>query len=219
MIHRDRLSRRRALSLVKVRIHNTSGRPSKTIMASSSSKLFEGELNEIISRKRETVVSISDELWKDPEPSLRESQAHDLLTAFLQSEGFSVEKQFVTPTGFRATFASSADSVDASGDSRIPNACFMCEYDAVGEVGHAAGHNLKTEGSLIAALAVKDMIEKGTCKGKVSFNYLIIAPSNPIGLSILRDIESNKCCTKIAGWDYFSKVATVIYVFCFIKCS
>ncbi len=31
--------------------------------------------------------------------------------------------------------------------------------------------------------------------------------SSPIGLSIciLRDVESNKCCTKIAGWDYFSK--------------
>ncbi len=27
---------------------------------------------------------------------------------------------------------------------------------------------------------------------------------SPIGLSILRDIESNMCCTKIAGWDYFS---------------
>ena len=36
-----------------------------------------------------------------------------------------------------------------------------------------------------------------------------IAPGHgwpsPIGLSILRDIESNMCCTKISGWDYFSK--------------
>ncbi len=26
-----------------------------------------------------------------------------------------------------------------------------------------------------------------------------------IGLSILRDIESDQCCTRIAGWDYFAK--------------
>ena len=34
--------------------------------------------------------------------------------------------------------------------------------------------------------------------------------TSPIGLSILREIESNMCCTKISGSDYtFRKVATV----------
>ncbi len=39
--------------------------------------------------------------------------------------------------------------------------------------------------------------------------YILLArcmpDPSPIGLSILRDIESNKCCTKIAGLDYFLK--------------
>ncbi len=33
----------------------------------------------------------------------------------------------------------------------------------------------------------------------------VVSPggSSPIGLSVLRDIESNMCCTKISSLDYF----------------
>lgn len=45
----------------------------------------------------------------------------------------------------------------------------MCEYDAVADVGHAAGHNLKTEASVAAALALKQALKDGSLKtGTVS---------------------------------------------------
>ena len=45
--------------------------------------------------------------------------------------------------------------------------CFLCEYDAVPGVGHAAGHNLLSEASVASALAIKTCLEKELFKGKV----------------------------------------------------
>ncbi len=42
---------------------------------------------------------------------------------------------------------------------------------------------------------------------------------SPIGMSVLRDIESNMCCTRISNLDYFSKSHDCNVIFWFTKCS
>ena len=69
-------------------------------------------------------------------------------------------------------YFSSSASKDGGGDAQCsPNVCFFCEYDAVADVGHAAGHNLRTAGSLAAAIAIKKLIKSGNLPGTVSSEY------------------------------------------------
>ena len=46
------------------------------------------------------------------------------------------------------------------GPPQALNVCFPCEYDAAPGVGHAATHNLCTEASVAAALAIKRCIQE-----------------------------------------------------------
>lgn len=84
-----------------------------------------------------------------------------VLCEYLEKEGFQVEREFVSPTGFRAKFSTGAEEG--------LNAGFVCEYDAVGELGHAAGHNLQAASSVASAIAVKKCMEKGFIKGQVCY--------------------------------------------------
>ena len=120
-----------------------------------------------IDENKDRFANIGTEIWSKPELAFKEVHAHDLLTSFLSEEGFQVERNYVTPTGFKAVYISADDP--ASGDSSsATNVCFLCEYDAVPGVGHASGHNLCSEASVAAATALKSCLEKKVIKsGKV----------------------------------------------------
>ena len=122
------------------------------------------EISEVFAEKRADFHTLSLELWHNPENSYKEFRALDVLCCFLEKEGFEVDKKFVSATGFRAIYKSSDDSPDGRG----LNAGFICEYDAVADLGHAAGHNLQTASSIAAAVAVKKCLEKNILKGQVS---------------------------------------------------
>ena len=55
-----------------------------------------------------------------------------------------------------------------SGENRGIHVCFLCEYDAIPDLGHAAGHNLCSEASAAAALAIKRCIQQKKVGGKVN---------------------------------------------------
>ena len=124
------------------------------------------EIAEVFEAKRADFRDVCLEIWRNPENSYKEFRALDVLCNFLSKEGFHVEKQFVSATGFKATFTQAADGGSGDGDRGL-NACFICEYDAVGDLGHAAGHNLQSTSSIAAALATKKCLEKKLMKGKV----------------------------------------------------
>ena len=44
---------------------------------------------------------MSQELWENPELGLEEFKAHELLTNFLEQEGFAVERKYILDTAFR----------------------------------------------------------------------------------------------------------------------
>ncbi|CAD5110943.1 DgyrCDS299 [Dimorphilus gyrociliatus] len=116
----------------------------------------------IILRKK-TLRDLSHKIWSNPEIGFQEHLAHDIITSFLSSENFQVEREFVLKTGFRATYKNSESSADG-----CPNICFICEYDAACEIGHASGHNLLTTASLAAAIGLKSCVEKNLINAEVT---------------------------------------------------
>ncbi|XP_038048318.1 peptidase M20 domain-containing protein 2-like isoform X1 [Patiria miniata] len=104
--------------------------------------------------------TISQEIWSHPELNFNEHHAHEVLTDYLEKEGFNVERHFVLDTAFRATFGS---------DNAGPNICVICEYDALPEIGHACGHNLIAECGVAAGIGIKAALEaSGNKYGKVT---------------------------------------------------
>lgn len=48
----------------------------------------------------------------------------------------------------------------------------MCEYDALPGIGHACGHNLIAILGVSVALGIKEALERGDIKGKVSITHI-----------------------------------------------
>lgn len=132
-------------------------------------------ISDVINSNKERLVSIGDDLWRNPEPAFREYNAHTLLTKFLEEEGFKVERKHVVETGFRATFECVGDGGGdtPSEDGKTLNVCFPCEYDAADGLGHSAAHNLTSEASIAAALALKRCIQEKLFRGKVSIDEVV----------------------------------------------
>lgn len=64
--------------------------------------------------------NISQDIWKNPELKFEEKHAHDLLTKALEDKGFSVVKNYVSPTAFRAEYTSK---------SKCSNIKVMCGFE------------------------------------------------------------------------------------------
>lgn len=104
-----------------------------------------------IDEHMDTYTSIVKFLYEHPEVGNEEFQAMELLSDTLKENGFDTEKAFVVPTGFIGTYKSGKPG---------PVIAFMCEYDALPEVGHGCGHNLIAATSLAAGCALKSVIDE-----------------------------------------------------------
>ena len=103
-----------------------------------------------LDEKMSLLKSLSEEIWHFSELCYEEVKSHAVLVEALENEGFTVEKEVAgLKTAFRATFGSGR-----------PNVAFVCEYDALPEIGHACGHNLIAKAGLGAGLGLKKTIEK-----------------------------------------------------------
>lgn len=95
--------------------------------------------------------NLSLDIHAHPELGFEEHHAHEALTAFLDAQGFAVERgAFGMPTAFRATAGSGA-----------PTIAVFCEYDALPEIGHACGHNLIAASGVAVGLALKAALGPG----------------------------------------------------------
>ena len=101
---------------------------------------------------KEELLYISQYIWNNPELGHEEYKACDILTSSLKKHYFIVEEGICDlPTAFRATFDSGKEG---------PTIGYMCEYDALPEIGHACGHNLIATMGLGAGIALSKVIEK-----------------------------------------------------------
>ena len=107
-------------------------------------------IDEELAAKRSILRQTSLQIWANPEIAFEEFKAHDLLCDVLENGGFQVTRQYILRTGFRAEWS--------NGPAK-PKIAFLCEYDALPEIGHACGHNLISESGLAMAFMVKRVLE------------------------------------------------------------
>ena len=68
-----------------------------------------GDEISVLMKKAESLIessagkleALSQDIWKHPETNFKEHHAHQVLTEFLEKEGFKVERHFVLETAFR----------------------------------------------------------------------------------------------------------------------
>ena len=110
------------------------------------SDTMENDLKELvcntIDKNKEKLHKLSQDIWSHPELAYEEIYAHNLLTSFLQEEGFRTENKPSLPTSFVLSY----------GETGGLHVGFVCEYDALPSIGHACGHNLIAEVGVASAL-------------------------------------------------------------------
>lgn len=83
---------------------------------------------------KDRLAEISEFLYNNPELGNEEYKAAEKLISLLEEHNFTVEKEFLNiDTAFRATYDSKKEG---------PTIGYLCEYDALPEIGHGCGHNM-----------------------------------------------------------------------------
>ncbi|KAG8690227.1 hypothetical protein FRC11_013053 [Ceratobasidium sp. 423] len=120
-----------------------------------------------IDESSESLRGLSLQIHDRPELNWNEKYAHDVLTQFVENQGFQVTRhyladQFPGDTAWKAEFV----IPDKSGKS-LPVIGFNSEMDALPGIGHACGHNLIAMVGVAAALGLKSAMEKHNIPGKI----------------------------------------------------
>ncbi|ETI93864.1 MAG: hypothetical protein Q606_CBAC00318G0015 [Intestinibacter bartlettii DORA_8_9] len=98
------------------------------------------------------MCEINDYIYANPELGNEEFKSSSKLIAFLEEHNFTVEKSLLgIETSFRAIY-----------DSKKPGATigYLCEYDALPEIGHGCGHNMIGVMSSAAGIALSKVIDE-----------------------------------------------------------
>ncbi|MDF2557954.1 MAG: amidohydrolase [Bacillales bacterium] len=92
------------------------------------------QLQKIAETLKEQLIEISDFIGKNPELGNQEFKAVNVLTTFLKEHNFEVKSLVAgIETAFSAVYESGIPG---------PKVAFLCEYDALPEIGHGCGHNM-----------------------------------------------------------------------------
>ena len=112
-------------------------------------------LGEVIEMHRAELCKMADLIYDFAEKSAEEYKSMELLTDYLQNEGFTVERGIALDTAFRATWDNCRASVDDEGENTAPVLGILVEYDALEDIGHACGHHMQGPAGIGAAIAIK----------------------------------------------------------------
>lgn len=106
----------------------------------------------------------SDYIYNNPELGNKEIKSSEKLINLLKEHDFCVEKEIVgRNTAFKAVFDSKKPG---------PTIAYLCEYDALPEIGHGCGHNIIGTSSAAAGILLSKVID--STGGKV---YVIGTPA------------------------------------------
>lgn len=89
-------------------------------------------------------------LYENPELGMEEYESSKLLCKVLEELAFKVERSYILPTAFKAVY---------HGCKKGLNIAFLCEYDALPEVGHGCAHNMIGAISIAAAASLKNVVD------------------------------------------------------------
>lgn len=103
-----------------------------------------------IDSQRAALRTLSDAIHDHPELAHEEIFAHEVLTRFLDERGFDVVRHaHGLATAFRGARGSGS-----------PVIAFLCEYDALPEIGHGCGHNLVAAAGIAGAIGAAAVLEE-----------------------------------------------------------
>lgn len=129
-----------------------------------------------IDRERAELVQTSDMVWENPETAFLEYKSMEILCNLLIKEGFKVQQNVANiPTAFTGTYGHGKPVIGFLGEydalSGISQEAGCAEKKplAEGANGHGCGHNLLGVGSIAAAIAMKEYLEKNEKEGTVIF--------------------------------------------------
>ncbi|WP_410767337.1 amidohydrolase [Haloferax sp. DFSO60] len=133
------------------------------------------ETFETVESLESELVSLTRELWENPELGLHETASAELLSSFLEDAGFEVTEGIGgMPTAFSATYGEGAPHIGILGEyDALPglSQAVSATRDPVeqGDPGHGCGHNLFGVAGVGAALATKHALDSGQATGTVTF--------------------------------------------------
>ena len=140
----------------------------------SVNKLKKDLLNSIEEKTLE-LTSLSDKIWEAAEVAFREYKSAEYLIEFAEANGLTIERGLAgMPTAFTASYGKGKPVIGIIGEfDALPGlsqttAPYRDEL-IEGGAGHGCGHNLFGTASLGAAIAIKELIEKGSIEGTVKF--------------------------------------------------
>ena len=83
---------------------------------------------------KEVLCEISEYIYHNPELGNQEFKSSEKLISFLEEHNFIVEREFLgLKTAFRVVYDSNKPGLTVG---------YLCEYDALPEIGHGCGHNM-----------------------------------------------------------------------------
>lgn len=134
------------------------------------------ELYNYIEAAKETLCSLSEQIWQYAELSMTEYQSAAAYVAALKSQGFTVRENLCgIPTAFSGSYGTGRPMIGILGEydalSGLSQEAGVAEHRPLveGGTGQGCGHNLLGVGSLGAAIAIKNAIRDGLIKGTVVF--------------------------------------------------
>lgn len=103
-----------------------------------------------VEERIDSYMEIVQALYDKPELGNEEFESMTLLVDYLEKAGFETQSGYVVPTGFLGTYDTKKPG---------PTIAFLCEYDALPEIGHGCGHNLIAAIGVAAGEALKEVID------------------------------------------------------------
>jgi aminobenzoyl-glutamate utilization protein B len=121
------------------------------------------------------LTDLSDRIWRYAEIAFKETQSADALVAHAQAHGFTVTRGTGDiPTAFVAEYGSGSPVIGIMGEfdalpglsqNTVPSRSPL----ETGAPGHGCGHNVFGTASLGAAIAIKQLIERGDISGTIRY--------------------------------------------------
>ncbi|WP_042149908.1 M20 family metallopeptidase [Paucisalibacillus sp. EB02] len=134
------------------------------------------EIDEIIERKRDLYINISEKIWNFAEMSYEEKESAELLCKSLEEQGFEVERGVAgIDTAFIGSYGSGGPVVAILGEfdalAGLSQEKGVAEYRPLSKngSGHGCGHNLLGTGAFAAAVAVKEYMQENGLSGTVRY--------------------------------------------------
>ena len=128
-----------------------------------------------IEKHESELIKISDSIWALAETAFNESESSRILADYAEKNGLTVTRGVADiPTAFTATYGSGKPVISILGEfDALPGLSQKASptKEPLNEdaPGHGCGHNMFGTSSLGAAIAVKELMEKGKIKGTVKF--------------------------------------------------